>query len=134
MLWSELGIATLREDNHPLLVRAGYMRGREYSFLGQRTLAKITALLREEGGLAHCGMDYIVADDDLVAESTSGDELLVRGTNYAALLAKAVSVAQPPVVPDPVGNLQPEEFHTPAVKTIARPGASPMAPTISVPD
>jgi prolyl-tRNA synthetase len=120
MLWSELGIATLREDNHPLLVRAGYMRGREYSFLGQRTLAKITALLREEGGLAHCGVDYIVADDDLVAESTSGDELLVRGTNYAALLAKAVSVAQPPVVPDPVGNLQPEEFHTPAVKTIAQ--------------
>jgi len=55
-----------------------------------------------------------------VAESDSGDEILVRGTNYAALAAKAVSVAQPPAVPDPQGDLQPEEFPTPGVKTIAQ--------------
>lgn len=120
MLWSELTIATLREDNHPLLVRAGYMRGREYLFLGQRTLAKITALLREESALERCGVAYIAAGKDLVAESDSGDEILVRGINYAALAAKAVSVAQPPTVPDPQGDLQPEAFHTPGVKTIAQ--------------
>src|SRR5579872_7141670 len=106
MLWSELAIATLREDNHPLLVRAGYMRGREYLFLGQRTLAKITAIPREEHVLERCGVAYIAAGDDFVAESDSGDEILVRGTNYAALAAKAVSIAQPPAVPDPPGDLQ----------------------------
>ena len=120
MLWSELAIATLREDNHPRLVRAGYMRGREYLFLGQRTLAKITAILRDDGALERCGVAYIAAGGDFVAESDSGDEILVRGTNYAALAAKAVSVAQPPTVPDPQGDLQPEEFHTPGVKTIAQ--------------
>ncbi len=115
MLWSELAIATLREDNHPLLVRAGYMRGREYLFLGQRTLAKIAA-----HSLKECGVTYIAVGGDFVAESESGDEVLVRGTNYAALAAKAVGVAPPPSVPDPAGDLQPEEFHTPGVKTIAQ--------------
>ena len=120
MLWTELAIATLREDNHPLLVRAGYMRGREYLFLGQRALAKVAAVLREERAFECCGVAYIGAGDDFVAESDSGDEILVRGTNYAALAAKAVSVAQPPTVPDPQGDLPLENFHTPGVKTIAQ--------------
>lgn len=124
MLWSELAIATLREDNHPLLVRAGYMRGREYLLLGKRTLEKIAALLRDESdrgrALERCGVSYIAAGDDFVAESDSGDEVLVRGTNYAALATKAVSLARPPTFPDPAGDLQPEEFHTPGVKTIAQ--------------
>jgi prolyl-tRNA synthetase len=63
---------------------------------------------------------YVGAGDDFVAESETGDEVLVRGTNYAALLAKAVSLAQSPQVPDPEGDLTPEEFHTPGVKTIAQ--------------
>ncbi len=120
MLWSELAIATLRENNHPLLVRAGYMRGREYLFLGQRALAKIAALLREVRALERCGVACIAAGEDFVAESESGGEVLVRGTNYAALAAKAVSIAQPPIVPDPAGDLEPEAFHTPGVKTIAQ--------------
>lgn len=120
MLWSELAIVTLREDHHPLLVRAGYMRGREYLLLGQRTLAKIATILREEQALERCGVAYIAAGVDVVAESDSGNEILVRGTNYAALAAKAVSVAQPPTVPDPPGDLQPEAFPTPGVKTIAQ--------------
>ena len=57
MLWSEIAIATLREDNHPLLMRAGYMRGREYLFLGQRALAKIGNILREERAIERCGVD-----------------------------------------------------------------------------
>jgi prolyl-tRNA synthetase len=120
MLWTELAIATLREDNHPLLVRAGYMRGREYLFLGQRTLAKITAILHEERALERCGVSYIAAGDDFVAESESGDEILVRGASYAALAAKAVSVARPLTVADAQGDLEPEEFHTPGVKTISQ--------------
>jgi prolyl-tRNA synthetase len=125
MLWSELGIATLREENHPLLVRAGYMRGREYLFLGQRALGKIAAILREESdrsvALDRCGVKSIRAGEDLVMESESGGEMLVRGGgNYAALLGHAVGIPQPPSVADPEGELGPEEFHTPGVKTITQ--------------
>jgi prolyl-tRNA synthetase len=124
MLWSNLAIQTLREDNHPLLVRAGYMRGREYLFLGQRVLAKIEEVLRREQdrgqALERCGVKYLPAGDDFVVESPSGDDVLVRAQNYAALLEKAVGVPQPPAIPDPPGDLAPEEFHTPGVKTIAQ--------------
>jgi prolyl-tRNA synthetase len=125
MLWSEIGIATVREENHPLLVRAGYMRGREYLFLGQRTLAKIAAILREESdrsvALDRCGVKFIRAGDDFVAESESGAEVLVRGGgNYATLLGPASGIAKPPAVADPDGDFEPEELHTPGVKTIAQ--------------
>jgi len=124
MLWSQLSILTLREPNHSLLGRAGYMRGREYLFLGQRTLAKIADILLEESdrgrALERCRVEYIRAGDDFVVESESGSDVLVRGGNYAALLGHAVSVAQAPSVPDLEGDLEPEEFHTPGVKTIAQ--------------
>ena len=125
MLWSDIGIATLREDNHPLLVRAAYVRGREYLLLGQRTLAKIAAILREETdrrqALERCGVQCIRAGGDFVVESEAGDETLVGGGgNHAALLGRAVGVAQAPRVPDPAGDLDPEEFYTPGVKTIAQ--------------
>jgi prolyl-tRNA synthetase len=124
MLWSNLAIQTLREDNHPLLVRAGYLRGREHLFLGQRTLAKVEAVLSQESdrgrALEHCGVRYLRAGDDFVVESPFGDDVLVRGQDYAALLGTAVSVPQPPTAPDPPGNPAPEEFCTPGVKTIAQ--------------
>src|SRR5579872_5392190 len=125
MLWSEIGIATMREENHPLLVRAGYMRGREYLFLGQRALAKILAVLRDAGdrgvALERCGVKFIRAGDDFVAESESGGEVLVRGGgNYAALLGRAAGVGVPPTAPDPEGDFEPEEIQTPGVKTIAQ--------------
>src|SRR5258708_29036517 len=94
MIWSELGIATLREENHPLLVRAGYRRGKEYLFLGQRTLGKIANVSRQEGdrgrALERCGVKYVHASDYFVAESDTGGDVLVRGTGYAALAAAAV--------------------------------------------
>ncbi len=125
MLWSEIGIATVREENHRLLVRAGYMRGREYLFLGQRTLAKITTILRKESdrgvALERCGVKFMRAGDDFVAESETGGEVLVLGGgNYAALLGRASGIAKPPTVPDPVGDREPEELHTPGAKTIAQ--------------
>jgi len=124
MLWSNLAIQTLREGNHPPLVRAGYLRGREHLFLGQRTLAKIESVLSQEPergrALERCGVKYLRAGDDFVVESPSGDEVLVRGTDYAALLEKAVGVPQAPGIHDPPGDLAPEEFSTPGVKTIAQ--------------
>jgi hypothetical protein len=48
MLWSQLSLQTFREDNHPLLVRAGYLRDGEFALLGQRSLAKIEAVLSQE--------------------------------------------------------------------------------------
>jgi prolyl-tRNA synthetase len=124
MIWSELEIATLREESHPLLVRAGYRRGAEWLFLGHRALAKIESVLRQESdrgrALARCGVKYIRAGADFVVESKAGDDVLVQGTNYAELLGMAVSVAQPPAIPDPEGDRAPEEFHTPGVKTIAQ--------------
>jgi prolyl-tRNA synthetase len=136
MLWSEIGIATLREENHPLLVRAGYMRGREYLFLGQRTLGKIAAILREESdravALERCGVKSIRAGNDFVAESDPGGEVLVRGGgNYAALLGRAAGVPKPPAVPDPQDDLEPEELHTPGVKTIAQVAAFTGLPATS---
>jgi prolyl-tRNA synthetase len=125
MLWTEIGIATVREDTHPLLVRAGYMRGREYLFLGQRTLAKIAAVLRDASdrsvALERCGVRSIRAGEDFIAESETGGEVLVcGGGNYAALLGHAAGFPKPPVAPDPRGDLEPEEFHTPGIKTIAQ--------------
>jgi prolyl-tRNA synthetase len=124
MIWSELGIATLREDNHPLLVRAGYRRAAEWLLLGKRSLAKIDALLGAGGdrgeALTRCGVKYIRAGADFVAESAAGDDVLVQGSGYASLLGTAVSLPQPPGVADPEGDLAPEEFPTPGVKTMAQ--------------
>jgi prolyl-tRNA synthetase len=136
MLWSEIGIATVREENHPLLVRAGYMRGREYLFLGQRTLAKIAAILHAEGdrgvALERCGVKFIRAGDDFVAESATGGEVLVRGGgNYASLLGRAAGIPVLPTAPDPEGDLGPEELHTPGVKTIAQVAAFTGLPATS---
>jgi prolyl-tRNA synthetase len=136
MIWSEIGIATVREENHPLLVRAGYMRGREYLFLGQRTLAKIAAILHAEGdrsvALERCGVKFIRAGDDFVAESETSGEVLVRGGgNYAALLGCATGVPKTPAVLDPEGDLAPEELHTPGVKTIAQVAAFTGLPATS---
>ena len=61
MYWSKLFIPTLREGNR-LLVRAGYMRGRDYLFLGERTLSKIVSNIRHE-------MAAIGAQEVLIAGS-----------------------------------------------------------------
>ncbi len=120
MLWSQLPIQTLREDTHPPLVRAGYKRGTEYLFLGQRALDKIRALGDVEGALLECGVPYTQVGAELFVDWPSGDDVLVRGQNYAELLGRALSVAKLLEVPDPGGDLSPEEFYTPGVKTIAQ--------------
>jgi prolyl-tRNA synthetase len=49
----------------------------------------------------------------------AGEDTVVLGPGYAATPEAAVSVPQPPAAPDPEGDLEPEEFATPGVKTIA---------------
>ena len=73
MYWSKLFIPTLREDpseaevaSHRLLLRAGYIRQLaagiySYLYLAQRSMLKITAIVREE-------MDAIGAQEMLLPE------------------------------------------------------------------
>ena len=131
MLWSQLSIQTLREETHPPLIRAGYKRGTEYLFLGRRALEKIRAIGDLGRVLTDCGIPYVRVSGELVVDWPSGDDVLVRGRDYAELLGKAVSIAQAPEVPDPAGDLAPEEFHTPGVKTIAQIAAFTNLPATS---
>jgi|HigsolmetaAR202D_1030399.scaffolds.fasta_scaffold05594_5 prolyl-tRNA synthetase, family II len=79
-----------------------------------------------------CGLQYIVVEahsgamggsqsHEFMVRSDAGEDFVVLcpATGYAANLEKAVSRPVPPAVPDPEGDLQPEEFHTPGRKTIA---------------
>jgi prolyl-tRNA synthetase len=77
-----------------------------------------------------CGLEYVSVEahsgamggsqsHEFMVTSDAGEDFVVRGNNYAANLEKAVSVARPPLAPDPAGDLAPEEFHTPGRKTIA---------------
>jgi len=77
-----------------------------------------------------CGLEYMVVEahsgamggsqsHEFMVVSDAGEDFVVRGAGYAANLEKAVSISKPPAGPDPEGDLTPEEFHTPNVKTIA---------------
>jgi prolyl-tRNA synthetase len=77
-----------------------------------------------------CGLEYVVVEahsgamggsqsHEFMVMSEAGEDFVVRGTGYAANLEKAVSVPAPSAAPDPEGDLAPEPFHTPGVKTIA---------------
>ncbi len=79
-----------------------------------------------------CGLKYTVVEahsgamggsqsHEFMVSSDAGEDFVVlcRETGYAANQEKAVSRPIPPAVPDPEGDLAPEEFHTPGRKTIA---------------
>lgn len=78
-----------------------------------------------------CGLEFSVveadsgamggsASNEFMVRTNAGEDLIVTcpSTGYAANLEKAVSRAVPPSVEDPAGDLAPEEFATPNVKTI----------------
>jgi prolyl-tRNA synthetase len=176
MHWSKLFIPTLRDD-HPLLERAGYVRqlsGGIYSylFLAQRSLLKITAIVREEmnaigaqefhlpaakirpeeamvsiaRGLLRsykqlpqiwftvwpektdsCSFDKDAAGLDASYEKHRAaycrildrcglEYKLVGGAQAQAFVLRGAHDAE---IHDPEGDLAPEAFHTPNVKTIA---------------
>jgi prolyl-tRNA synthetase len=79
-----------------------------------------------------CGLEYIVVEahsgamggsqsHEFMIASDAGEDFVARCTNcgYRANLEKAVSRPTSPAAPDPEGDLVPEEFHTPDLKTIA---------------
>jgi prolyl-tRNA synthetase len=78
-----------------------------------------------------CGLSYVAAQahsgamggnesTEFMVASPAGEDLVAicPECRYAANLEKAVSQATTPSIPDPVGDLTPEEFHTPGQKTI----------------
>ncbi len=79
-----------------------------------------------------CGLEYTIVEahsgamggsqsHEFVVRSDAGEDYTVRCPNcdYAANLEKAISGATAPLEADPEGDLSPEEFHTPNIKTIA---------------
>jgi prolyl-tRNA synthetase len=144
MLWSKLFIPTLRED-HPLLIRAGYMRKHDYLFLGRRALRKIISMVREEFDKA--GAQEFLAES-LPALATHARE--IRGVKqlpqiwyqFQGFTVEGIAFPSAPfteitsrildrcgvtdalplldvLAPDSEDDLTPEPFHTPDQKSIA---------------
>jgi len=70
---------------------------------------------------AHSGAMGGSQSHEFMVLSEAGEDFVAvcEATGYAANLEKAVSIPVAPVHGDPVGDLEPEEFHTPGRKTIA---------------
>ncbi|MGC4054834.1 MAG: proline--tRNA ligase [Paludibaculum sp.] len=78
-----------------------------------------------------CGLQYVAVEahsgamggsqsQEFMVATEAGEDYVVvcKDTGYAANLEKAVSRPAPPSVPDPQGDLSPEEVHTPGQKSI----------------
>ena len=154
MYWSKLFIPTLREspaeaqsDAHRLLIRAGYLRGRNYLPLGMRVAQRMAAIARAE--MEAIGGQEISAGNaiaEIAAELRSHRQLpqiwfqipdrrvqawsfdpggeCFRPLEDAArriLERTGASDRRAPLEPvsDLEGDFPPEEFHTPDQKSIA---------------
>jgi prolyl-tRNA synthetase len=82
---------------------------------------------------AHSGSMGGSESNEFMVISEAGEDLVVynRETGYFANMEKAVSRATPPIVADPEGDLAPEEFHTPNIKTIVEVAAFTKLPETS---
>ncbi len=91
-----------------------------------------------------CGLKYTAVEADsgamggsqsheFMVESEAGEDYVVycAATGYAANLEKAVSRPVAPAVADPEGDLTPEEFSTPNIKTIDEVSAFTKLPATS---
>lgn len=93
MRFTDLGVSTLREPEHPLLDRAGYVRGRAFTPLGERLLARLfpggveprTAdpAVRPRHGLL-VGREYLVAPGRAGAEVPPGLTTVADGSRLLA--------------------------------------------------
>ncbi|MGA8028214.1 MAG: proline--tRNA ligase, partial [Bryobacteraceae bacterium] len=79
-----------------------------------------------------CGLEYMIVEahsgamggsdsHEFTVASDAGEDVIVhcKSCGYSANLEKAVSIPTPSAAADPAGDLTPEEFHTPNLKTIA---------------
>ncbi len=143
MLWSKQFIPTLRED-HPLLIRAGYMRKHDYLFLGRRVLSKIVTVVRDSF-LKIEGREFLA--ESLASLASHARE--IRGAKqlpqiwfqFNGLTLEAIAFGATPfrelsqrilwtcgvmetaavldAIVDVTEDLAPELFHTPDQKSIA---------------
>ena len=154
MYWTKLFIPTLRQEPaaaqsaaHRLLIRSGYMRGRDYLPLGERTARRVARIARQEmdaiGGQevmiagpmravaaelrSHRQLPqiwYRISSGRMRAEAfdLSGEafgKIVKASENILARCGVAPNAAEPEAFSDPEGDLSPEEFHTPDQKSIA---------------
>ncbi len=135
-IWYQIQ-AKFRDEPRP---KAGLMRVRRFTMKDSYTFDMDSAGLDAAYAQHYeaycrifdrCGLDYLTVDAhsgamggsescEFMVPSPAGEDWLVecRASGYRANLEKAVANPQPPVVPDPAGDLVPEEFHTPGAKTI----------------
>lgn len=157
MLFSKLFIPTLRDD-HPLLIKAGYMRQRDYLYLGRRVLRKVINLIRNEFDSIGAQEFQAASHKNLAthAREIRGPKHLPQiwyqfqglqleacafgATPFAEISRRILTqcrVSQPeaqldpPITPDPEGDLSPGAFQTPGQKSIADIAAFAGIPAIS---
>lgn len=78
-----------------------------------------------------CGLEYVAVEahsgamggsqsQEFMVRTSAGEDYVVtsKQSGYAANLEKAVSLPAPPAQPDPEGDLEPAEVHTPGQKSI----------------
>lgn len=139
-----------RDEPRP---KSGLLRTRQFTMKDSYSFDVDAAGLDRSFDLHHaaygrifsrCGLRYfdVQADSGAMGGSQSnefmvvtdaGEDLVVHApeSRYAANMEKAVSVPSQPAAPDPEGDLEPEEFHTPGRKTIAEVSAFTKLPETS---
>ena len=135
-IWYQIQ-AKFRDEPRP---KAGLMRVRRFTMKDSYTFDMDSAGLDAAYAQHHqayckifdrCGLDYLPVDADsgamggsesceFMVPSPAGEDWIVecQASGYSANLQKAVAKPRPPAIPDPAGDLVPEEFHTPGAKTI----------------
>ena len=126
-----------RDEPRP---RSGLMRVRQFlmkdSYTFDMDAAGLDAAYRKHYDaygriFRRCGLEFLAVEADsgamggsqsheFMVKSEAGEDWVVTCGQccYAANLEKAVSTATPPARPDPAGDLTPEAFLTPGIKTI----------------
>ena len=135
-IWYQIQ-AKFRDEPRP---KAGLMRVRRFTMKDSYTFDMDKAGLDVAYDKHHdaycrifdrCGLEYLAVDAhsgpmggsescEFMVPSPAGEDWVVEcpDSGYRANLEKAVTLAQPPAIPDPNVDADPEEFRTPGKKTI----------------
>ncbi len=135
-IWYQIQ-AKFRDEPRP---KAGLMRMRRFTMKDSYTFDIDSAGLDAAYDKHHCaycrifdrcGLEYLAVDAhsgamggsescEFMVPSPAGEDWLIEcpASGYRANLEKAVTLPKPPAHPDPDGEAEPEEFHTPGRPTI----------------